>query len=55
MAVEWGPDGVRVVGLAPGPIENTVGFSKLGKCRINCYNMELTHIMKLNSLDLLNN
>ena len=31
MAVEWGPDGVRVVGVAPGPIEDTVGFSKLGQ------------------------
>ena len=31
MAVEWGPNGVRVVGVAPGPIGNTVGFSKLGK------------------------
>jgi NAD(P)-dependent dehydrogenase (short-subunit alcohol dehydrogenase family) len=31
MAVEWGPDGVRVVGVAPGLIENTVGFNKLGE------------------------
>ncbi|XP_064644810.1 peroxisomal 2,4-dienoyl-CoA reductase [(3E)-enoyl-CoA-producing]-like [Lineus longissimus] len=30
LAVEWGPNQVRVVGLAPGPIKGTVGFDKLG-------------------------
>jgi len=29
MAVEWGPN-VRVVGVAPGPIANTEGMSRLG-------------------------
>jgi len=29
MAVEWLEYGIRVVGIAPGPIESTVGFSKL--------------------------
>lgn len=29
LAVEWGPLGVRVVGLAPGPIEGTEGMSRL--------------------------
>ena len=33
MAVEWGPQNIRVVGLAPGPIAETEGMRKLGK---NC-------------------
>ena len=31
LAVEWGPDNVRVVGVAPGPIKGTPGFDKLGE------------------------
>lgn len=30
LATEWGPHGVRVVGIAPGPIEGTEGFERLG-------------------------
>jgi len=30
MAVEWGPDRVRVVGVAPGPIAETEGNTRLG-------------------------
>lgn len=30
MANEWGPQNIRVVGLAPGPIQDTVGYEKLG-------------------------
>lgn len=30
MAVEWGPDRVRVVGVSPGPIADTEGNTKLG-------------------------
>ena len=30
LAVEWGGDGIRVNSLAPGPIEGTEGFRKLG-------------------------
>jgi peroxisomal 2,4-dienoyl-CoA reductase len=29
LAVEWGPLGVRVVGIAPGPIDGTEGMSRL--------------------------
>jgi 2,4-dienoyl-CoA reductase [(3E)-enoyl-CoA-producing], peroxisomal len=30
LACEWGPHGVRVVGLTPGPISDTEGFHRLG-------------------------
>lgn len=30
LAVEWGPAGIRVVGVAPGPIADTPGMEKLG-------------------------
>jgi peroxisomal 2,4-dienoyl-CoA reductase len=29
MATEWGPYGIRVVGLVPGPIRGTEGFERL--------------------------
>ena len=31
MALEWGSSGVRVVGIAPGPIADTEGMRRLGK------------------------
>ena len=30
LATEWGPYGIRVVGLVPGMIEETEGFERLG-------------------------
>jgi peroxisomal 2,4-dienoyl-CoA reductase len=29
LALEWGPDKIRVVGIAPGPIADTPGTTKL--------------------------
>ena len=29
LAMEWGPDGVRVNGIAPGPIADTEGIRRL--------------------------
>lgn len=29
LALEWGPDNIRIVGIAPGPIANTPGTTKL--------------------------
>jgi len=29
LGLEWGPDGIRTVGIAPGPIEGTEGLSRL--------------------------
>ena len=34
-ANEWGENGVRVVGVAPGPIGDTEGMRKLGKWKEN--------------------
>ena len=35
LAVEWGPYGVTVNGIVPGPIEGTEGFSRLTLANLN--------------------
>jgi peroxisomal 2,4-dienoyl-CoA reductase len=35
LALEWGKDGIRVVGVAPGPIRGTPGLDKLAKGALN--------------------
>lgn len=35
MALEWGADNIRVVGIAPGPIANTPGTTKLAPSQNN--------------------
>ncbi|XP_062956682.1 peroxisomal 2,4-dienoyl-CoA reductase [(3E)-enoyl-CoA-producing] isoform X2 [Cynocephalus volans] len=38
LAVEWGPQNIRVNSLAPGPISGTEGFRRLGKYEDQCCN-----------------
>ena len=56
LALEWGAAGVRVVGVAPGPIAGTAGMTKLapgdGKVRVACSQsvhegLELTSPLRL--------
>ena len=36
LSVEWGSKGIRVNGIAPGPIGGTEGMRKLGSCGVAC-------------------
>lgn len=42
LAVEWGPNNVRVVGIVPGSIEGTEGFERLSDLS-NMNNKEKTN------------
>ena len=42
LATEWGPNGIRVCGIVPGPIEGTEGFERLGDLN-NINNKEKTN------------
>lgn len=42
LATEWGPHGIRVCGIVPGPIEGTEGFERLGSLN-NINNKEATN------------
>lgn len=35
LAVEWGPHGVKVNGIVPGPIEGTEGFTRINLANLN--------------------
>lgn len=48
LALEWGTDyDIRVNGIAPGPIEDTAGFSKLAPEEILGSAKEHVHLNKL--------
>ena len=48
LALEWGTDyGIRVNGIAPGPIGDTAGMSKLAPEEINDKARELMPLYKL--------
>lgn len=36
LAIEWGPLGIRTACVAPGPIKDTEGYSRLGACACAC-------------------
>lgn len=42
LALEWGSAGIRVVGVAPGPIEGTAGITKLGPASADAFNKLVT-------------
>jgi 2,4-dienoyl-CoA reductase [(3E)-enoyl-CoA-producing], peroxisomal len=51
LAVEWGRDGIRVNGIAPGPIDGTEGVKRLLTDRARRDVVESTPLGRLGSLD----
>ena len=51
LAVEWGPYGIRVNGIAPGPIENTEGVKRLLEGGKRARALRLNPMRRLGSTD----
>lgn len=51
LAVEWGPYGIRVNGIAPGPIENTEGVKRLLEGEKRARALRLNPMRRLGSTD----
>ncbi len=51
LAVEWGPYGIRVNGIAPGPIENTEGVKRLLEGEKRARALRLNPLRRLGSTD----
>lgn len=49
LALEWGEFGIRAVGIAPGPIADTAGFTKLGGSMLNDSMLEMVPLRRLGS------
>lgn len=51
LALEWGPAGIRVVGLAPGPIEDTEGMSRLATPEVKAAMMARMPVQRYGHVD----